>query len=137
MHPRRKGDLGWLALVSSLLLAACAAAPERQITAAPLTRYGQAFEIKVLAASAQDCVVRARLPGPYSASAWIEIRNSAVHAAQRAATACCAQPQVAKVEDWMAGFAAWEIRFRCALEHSKRSLNYSPRATNTARTGAG
>ncbi len=123
MHPRRKGDLRWSAILVSLLLPGCVAAPERQITAASLTRYGQPFEVTVLAATTQACIVRARLPEPYSASAWIEIRNSAVHAAQKAAVACCRQPRVAKIEDWMAGFAAWEIRFSCAVDGSRGSRN--------------
>jgi hypothetical protein len=123
MHPRRKGDLGWLGIFVSLLLPGCASAPARQITAAPLTRYGQAFETTVIAATTEDCVVRTRLPEPYSASAWIEIRNSAVHAALNAATACCAQPRVLRIEDWMAGFAAWEIRFSCAGDGSRNPRN--------------
>lgn len=66
-----------------------------------------------MATTPQDCRIRARLPEPYSAGAWIEVRNSAVHTAQIAAQACCPQPRVAKIKDWMAGFAAWEIRFTC------------------------
>ena len=64
-----------------------------------------------MATTPQDCRIRARLPEPYSAGAWIEVRNSAVHTAQIAAQACCPQPRVAKIKDCLAGFAAWEIRF--------------------------
>ena len=66
-----------------------------------------------MATTPQDCRIRARLPEPYSAGAWIEVRNSAVHTAKIAAQACYPQPRVAKIKDWMAGFAAWETRFTC------------------------
>jgi hypothetical protein len=117
MHLRNKGALkrvlalaGFHALLS---VTGCGSHLERQITAAPLSRYGQAFEVTVLTASAAHCRIRTRLPAPYSAAAWIEIRNSAVHAARQAARICCATPRVAHVADWMAGFAAWEVTFVC------------------------
>lgn len=102
-----------LGIFTLALLAACRSLPERHITAAPLTRYGQGFEVTVLAATPLDCRVRTRLPAPYSLGAWIGIRNSAVHAARRAALSCCAEPRVLRVSDWMAGFAAWEVTFEC------------------------
>lgn len=69
----------------------------------------------VVASTAPDCRIRTRLPEPYSAGAWIDVRNSAVHAALIAAQQCCPEPEVAEISDWMAGFAAWEIRFTCAI----------------------
>lgn len=112
----RKRALLCLGGLAGLLLPACGPAPERHIAAAPLTRYGQVFEITVVASTAQDCRIRSRLPEPYSAGAWIDVRNSAVHAARIAAETCCARPRVDRISDWMAGFAAWEIRFTCQTE---------------------
>ena len=101
------------ATLTAPLFAACAEISDHHITSAPLSRLGQHFEITVLATEHSDCRIRARLPEPYSAGAWIDTRNSAIHAARLAATACCAHPSVSAIEDWMAGFAAWEISFRC------------------------
>lgn len=126
MRALRKGALLCLGIVTGLL-PGCGAAPERHITAAPLTRYGQVFEITVVASTARDCRIRTRLPEPFSAGAWIEVRNSAVHAARIAAQNCCTEPRVAEIADWMAGFAAWEVRFTCPVISTPHASAVLPR----------
>lgn len=121
MHPRAKGvrrarcgrhaTVSWL--FTAALCAGCVRAPDRHIAAAPLNRLGQSYEVLPLAVGRDDCRFRTRLDGPTAVDAWIGIRNSAVHAAARAAVACCRTPRVARISDWMAGFAAWEVTFDC------------------------
>lgn len=95
-------------IVSLALLSRCMPA------AAQPAVLGQPFETEVLQITTGGCQVRVRLPEPYSYGAWIDVRNEAIRAATRAASACCSNPQVQKISDWMAGFAAYAVDFRCA-----------------------
>ena len=98
-----------------LLLAGCSDVPVqgRQITAAPEIRHAQFFETELVSMSAEQCVVRTKLPDQRLAGTWVDERNSALRAALDEARRCCDEPQLLSVVDWMVGFTAYEASFRC------------------------
>ncbi|MSR13570.1 MAG: hypothetical protein EXR86_03200 [Gammaproteobacteria bacterium] len=106
-----------LALRLGLLLGAvwmlgCAGDPSRQGSVDPHF-LGQPYSVTVRDHSPDACRVQVRLPEPFSYGAWSGVRNAAIRVAANAAIACCATPQVELVSDWTAGFAAYEVAFRC------------------------
>lgn len=102
-------DSRWAFAASGLLGWAAVLGAEQHAPA----RFGQHFEVTQL--SSVDGLQRfhVRLPAPWSASAWTDVRNAAITAAARTAQPTCSAPTPIRVSDWMAGFAAWEVTFRC------------------------
>ena len=97
------------------LVSGCSRAPiqGRQITAAPEIRHAQHFETELVASSPQQCIVRTKLPNQRLAGTWVDERNSALRAALMEARACCDNPKLRFVADWMVGFTAYEAHFDC------------------------
>lgn len=43
----------------------------------------------------------------------MDVRNAALKMARGAAPACCENPRIANVSDWLAGYGAWKVSFEC------------------------
>ena len=105
----RIAEIRWAFAAMGLLGWATVVATEHR---AP-TRFGQHFEVTQLSATDGLQRFHVRLPAPWSASAWIDVRNAAITAAALTAAATCKAPTPIRISDWMAGFAAWEVTFSC------------------------
>ena len=109
MQRVRIAESRWAVAVAGLLGWAAVLAAEHHHP----TRFGQHFEVTQLSAADGLRGFHVRLPSPWAASAWIEVRNAAITAAAPTAQATCPRPTPLRISDWMAGFAAWEVTFRC------------------------
>ena len=72
-------------------------------------------ERRLVAALGQggSCHVKLRLPDVSTAGGWQAERDAAVAAAQRAALACCANPQRRNLAKWPAGQTYFDLEFAC------------------------
>ena len=101
-----------------LMVGACArqpalcARPPDQIPVAPRAQQ----ERRLVAALGQDrgCHIKVHLRDVGPDSSWQAERAAAVTAAQLAARACCARPQVHNLAGWPVGQTHFDLEFECS-----------------------